>query len=132
MASPMRLNPELIAAAEREAVLQRRSTPKQIEFWALLGQAVQSVVDYSDIIAVTQGLKKINIEQVESKTVAADDVFADLEKTREKGNLSAKVTTAGIYYEASRSRPGLLDRVDTATGKRQTGQFQNGKFKVAP
>jgi len=35
-----------------------------------------------------------------------------------------------VYFEASQKIPGLIDRVNSATGKRQTGQFHNGEFKV--
>jgi hypothetical protein len=130
MANPLRLNPELVAAAERASLLQKRSVPKQIEFWATLGKAVENVMDYSDIFAVLQGLKKIRIEPV--TTVASDprDVFEDLEKSRAGGRLPANVTQAVTYYEASRTRPGLLDQVNTATGERRTGQFRGGQFQT--
>ena len=130
MANPMRLSPELVEAAERESRIQKRSVPKQIEFWAVLGKTVQSVIEYSDVIAVTQGLKKITVEPIESPTAAPDDVFADLEKSRKSGALPKNVTAAAVYYETSRSRPGMIDRVDSATGERCTGRFQHGKFKA--
>jgi hypothetical protein len=130
MANPMRLSRELVEAAEREAVIQSRSVPKQIEFWATLGKAVQDVIDYSDVLAVAQGLKKIRIEPVEFAAAAPEDVFAELEKSRKKGTLAEDVTKAAFYYETSRSRPGMVDRVNSATGERRTGRFQNGEFKV--
>lgn len=130
MANPLRLNPELLEAAERASLVQKRSVPKQIEFWATLGQAVENVIDYSDIFAILQGLKKISIEPVEPVAVPPEDVFATLENGRANGELAEKVTRAVIYYEASRRRPGLLDRVNTATGERCTGQFRNGEFQA--
>jgi hypothetical protein len=130
MANPLRLNPELLEAAERASLVQKRSVPKQIEFWATLGQAVENVIDYSDIFAILQGLKKISIEPVEPVAVPTEDVFATLENGRANGELAEKVTRAVIYYEASRIRPGLLDRVNTATGERCTGQFRNGEFQA--
>lgn len=130
MANPMRLSPELVEAAEREARIQKRSVPKQIEFWAALGKAVQNVIDYSDVIAVTQGLKKIIVEPGKSAAAALGEVFADLEKRRKSGALSKNVTAASFYYETSRSRPGLIDRVNSATGERRTGKFQNGVFEA--
>jgi len=129
-ANPLRLNQELVSAAERAGMVQKRSVPKQIEFWATLGKAVENVLDYSDIFAILQGLKKINVEPVDPVGVAPEDVFAALEKQRDDGNLSEHVTKATIYYEASRSHPGLLDQVNSATGERKTGQFTNGEFKA--
>lgn len=130
MANPMRLSPELVEAAERESLIQKRSVPKQIEFWATLGKAVQNVIDYSDVVAVTQGLKNIIVETVESPPAALSEVFADLERSRKSGALAKSVTTAAVYYETSRSKSSMIDRVNSATGERQTGRFQKGKFKV--
>jgi hypothetical protein len=131
MANPLRLNPELISAAERAGLVQKRSVPKQIEFWASLGKAVENVLDYSDIFAVMQGLKRINVEPVTSSAAAPQEVFAALEQSRSQGTLGEKTTKAIIYYEASRTRPGLIDRVNSATGERLTGRFNHGEFKVA-
>ncbi len=130
MASPMRLDASLIAAAEREAALQKRSIPKQIEFWAELGKAVEHLIDFDDVVAVTQGLKTLEVSPLLSSTVRPDDVFADLEIQRSEGVLTENVTAAAIYYEASRTSPGCLDRVHSGTGKRETGHFQNGLFTV--
>jgi hypothetical protein len=130
MVSPLRLNAALLEAAEREGGIQKRSVPKQIEFWAELGKAVESVIDLADVAAVIQGLKKIKVEPVPSIRVDPHDVFGSIEAMRESGTLAEKVTSAGVYYETSLSRAGLLDRVKAATGERQTGQFRNGEFKI--
>jgi hypothetical protein len=130
MASPLRLNAALIEAAEREGAVQKRSVPRQIEFWAELGKAVESIVGPADVVAVIQGIKKIKVEPVASIAVDPSDVFDSIETSRKSGSLGKKVTSAVIYYETSLSRPGLLDRVNTATGERQTGLFRNGEFKV--
>jgi len=130
LTSPIRLDPALIAAAKREGSINKRSAPKQIEFWAELGKAVELVMDRNDVFAVIQGLKKIKVESV--KSVAADptDVFNSLEESRKSGELAKKVTSSAVYFEASQRKPGLLDRVHSATGKRQTGRFYNGEFKI--
>lgn len=130
--SPIRLNPSLIAAAEREGQVQKRSTPKQIEFWADLGRAVERVIDLSDVFAVLQGLKRLKLEDVESITVEPAELFGDLQDQSAAGRLSEAVTGEGIYFEASRRFPGMLDRVEAATGVRQSGQFRNGKFEPRP
>ena len=130
MANPMRLSKALVEAAERESVIQKRSIPKQIEFWAELGKAVEGVMNPTDVVAATQGFKKIKVEPADSMAVKPRDVFDSIESSRRKGTLAAEVTSAAIYYEASLSRPGLLDRVNVSTGERQTGQFHNGVFKV--
>jgi hypothetical protein len=130
--SPIRLNPSLITAAEREGALQKRSTPKQIEYWADLGRVVERIVDLSDVFAVLQGLKRLRIEDVDSPTVNPDEVFTHLQQKADAGRLSDELTSAALYFEASKSRPGMLDRVDAITGRRQTGQFRNGEFHPSP
>jgi hypothetical protein len=130
MASPLRLNPTLVEAAEREGALQKRSAPKQIEFWAELGKAVDGLIDTADVIAVIQGLKEIKVVPMKSAAVNPRNVFDAVETLRKRGALREVVTSAAVYYEASLSRPGLLDRVDSRTGERRTGQFHNGVFKV--
>ena len=130
MASPLRLNAALIEAAERESAVQKRSVPRQIEFWAELGKAVERAIGPTDVVAVIQGIKKIKVEPVASTAVDPGDVFDSIETSRRSGTLGKKVTSAVIYYETSLNRPGLLDRVNAATGERQTGLFRNGEFRV--
>lgn len=130
MANPVRLNPDLIAAAERASLVQKRSVPKQIEFWATIGKAIENVIEYSDIFAILQGLKKITVEPVSPAAAQPDDVFADLEARRAGGELAQEVTEAEIFYEASRSHAGMLDQVNALTGERCTGRFHNGEFEA--
>jgi hypothetical protein len=128
--SPLRLDSTLVAAAKREGSIKKRSAPKQIEFWAELGKAVEQVLDYNDVFAVIQGLKKIKVESVKSVAVDPAAIFNALEDSRRSKKLAEKVTSATVYFEASRRRPGLLDRVNSVTGDRQTGKFCNGEFKL--
>ena len=128
--SPLRLDSTLVAAAKIEGSIYKRSAPKQIEFWAELGKAVEHVLSYNDIFAVIQGLKEIKVESVKSESVNPEDIFSSLEDSRKSEKLADNLSSAGVYFEASRSRPGLLDRVNTVTGERQTGRFSNGEFKI--
>ena len=128
MANPLRLNPNLIRQAEAASHLYKRSTPKQIEFWAELGRSIEQYVSTSDMVALRQGLLTLKLEPISSQTVAPDQVFNTLEKDRKTKKLSANVTQATIYYEASPSQPGMLDKVDTTSEVRETGYFDNGEF----
>ena len=129
----LRIDRDLALQAEREARIQNRSKAKQLEYWAILGKAVASKLSISDAFAVSQGIKTIKLEEpasVQSISIDSDDVFYRLEKDRDKGILAGKVTTARIYYEASKDHPGYLDQVDSITGERQTGVFERGEFRV--
>jgi len=131
MASPMRLSADLIEAAKMEARVQKRSVPMQIEYWAELGRAVEGVIERKDVFAVMQGVKTIRVEPALPAAIDPQDVFNDLEKNRGTKAVSSKLTGAPFYYEVSRSRPGLLDRVDVKTGERRTGHFENGQFRAS-
>jgi len=131
MASPMRLNSDLIEAAKMEGMVQKRSIPMQIEYWAELGRAVEGIIDLKDVFAVMQGVKTIRLESAFSAPIDPSDVFNDLEKNSRSKDVSSKLTAAPFYYEASRSRAGLLDRVNVKTGERQTGHFENGEFRAS-
>ena len=120
--SPVRLDSTLIEAARREGSIRKRTAPKQIELWAELGKAVEVLVDLADVYAVIQGFKKIKVETIESTTVNPDDVFNSLEESRKSGELAKNVTSSAVYFEASQKIPGLIDRVNSASGKRHTGQ----------
>jgi len=130
MTIPLRLDDDLVSAAAQVGSIQKRTTRKQIEFWAELGKAVEPLLDITDVYAIIQGLKRINVEPVTSAPVTSSAVFNSLENSRNSDAFLKKVAPTPFYYEASSTRPGLLDRVETDSGKRQTGQFDNGVFKA--
>lgn len=128
----IRIDEGLLNQVEREARLLDRTIRNQLEHWLKIGRIMASQLEITDIYAVSQGIKSIKLELVPgivSSSVDSDSVFNDLERARGDGSLSDKVTKAKVYYEASVSRPGHLDRVDSSTGERQTGIFENGEFR---
>lgn len=130
MASPMRLDPELVRAAEARGRLEKRSTPRQIEYWAELGRQLAGELSLEDVLAVRQGLARIRVEPVEAAPVDSEAVFARVDELREDGGLYEAVTDSDVYFEPSRSNPGMLDRVHP-DGRRETGMFRDGEFRVA-
>ncbi len=44
--SALRLNPELVYEAELDARIQKRTTPKQIEYWAEIGKHEPEKLSY--------------------------------------------------------------------------------------
>ncbi len=129
----LRIDQDLAFQAEREAKIQNRSKTKQLEYWAKLGKAISSKLNIADAFAVSQGIKTIKLEithSAQSIPIDPDAIFNDLENDRAKGLLAKDVTSAKIYYEASIEHPGYLDRVNSVTGKKQTGSFEDGEFKT--
>ena len=127
MASPMRLDDALIRDAEAEARLNRRSLPKQIEFWADLGRRMARLVSPEDLIRIQLGLGRLTIEETRSVGAAPEEVFASVEALRERGDLSAAVTRAPLAYQAVPGEPGILEQV-SRDGRRIRGHFINGEF----
>ena len=129
----LRIDENLTFQAEREAKIQNRSKTKQLEYWAKLGKAISPKLNITDAFAVSQGIKTIKLEvtqSVQSIPIDSDVIFNEIENDRIKGLLAKNVTSARIYYEASIEHSGYLDRVNSVTGKRHTGSFDNGEFKV--
>lgn len=126
-ASPIRLQEDLMKAAELTADRFHRSTAEQIEFWAELGRSVADTLDPDVMLSIKSGLSRINVEPVYGIPVDPVKVFKTLKKNRRNGTLSERVTSAAIRYQTSSSHPGYLERIDRQ-GNIATGQFQNGQF----
>jgi len=126
----LRIDENLVIQAQRQAKVQHRSINGQVEYWAILGKAIASKISTADAFAVTQGLKEIRLEPARNFSIEPETVLNELEKDRAKGFSGKPVTSAPFYFEASVSHPGFLDKVDTVTGERQTGKFQNGTFEA--
>ena len=127
MSTAIRLDDQLVQAAEIEAANHKRTPPKQIEYWAEIGKAVSRSARSSDLLALMQGIAQVSILPPQSVSVASDNVFDQLEEDRQQGTLSQKIAKTNYRYEASQTRPGLLDRVEL-NGTRQTGHFRDGEF----
>jgi len=128
MTTPVRLEDTLVRQAAAEAQVQRRSTPKQIEFWAEIGRAIAGEVSAEDLIAISQGIRKVKVEPVLPEPVTSDDIWADVEADRESGELSRHITRDRIVYQASERHRGYLEAI-YPDGQKITGQFRNGRFE---
>ncbi len=126
----LRIDESLVIQAQRHARVEHRSINGQVEFWAKLGKAIASKISMADAFAVIQGLKEIHLENPKSIPIDTETVLKTLEADRAQGFSDKPITSAPFYFEASIRKPGFLDKVDTVTGERQTGRFQNGNFEV--
>ncbi len=124
---PLRLDLKLVQAADAVAERQKRSVPRQIEYWAELGRSVERILDPETLIAVQEGLARLVVEMAPSAPVSSDDVFKDLETFREDGTLSDRVASGPVRYQACAHRPGLLEQIH-AGGLKIVGHFSHGQF----
>lgn len=123
----VRLDKFLVDTAESESIILKRSTPKQIEYWCELGQLIAHSLSEDELLALSQGLASLHTVKKQASAVNPDDIFSDVEAASQSGELASTLKSGRIYYESSRSTPGLLDRVEP-NGVRTTGTFQNGLF----
>lgn len=126
-ASPIRLQEDLMARAVASGRLQYRSAAEQIEYWAELGRQVATRLSPREVLALSTGLMAVRVEPLVSEPVAPESVFAALEQDRASGVLAQNVTRSAVRYQASTTRPGLLEQIG-ADGQVRVGRFQGGVF----
>ena len=127
MAGPIRLDNDIISFATASASIEKRSVPKQIEYWAEIGRQVEQRVDRAGLLAIIQGNAEVDVRPITSEPVDIDDVFGKSAADRASGILTKAVTQAPYIYEASETHPGFLDRIGE-DGQRTTGYFEEGEF----
>lgn len=132
--SPVRLQEETMRAAEREGKLYNRTQAQQLEYWIKLGRQVADTVDAKILMDVRAGFATLSVQPASVPNIHPDDIFAELDKVRESGPRAlsdAMADHSTIRYQASEHYPGLLEQVNTSTGRTVLGYFLNGEFVPA-
>ena len=129
MTTAVRLDDTLVRQAAAEGAVYRRSTPKQIEYWAEVGRAVAGEVSAEDLIAIVQGIRQVRVEPVVAEPLTSEDLWAEVDQARESGELSRSIARGRVVYQAFDDKPGYLEAVHP-DGTRQVGQFRNGHFEA--
>jgi hypothetical protein len=128
-ASPIRLQEELMQAAESTAKRFHRSTAEQIEYWADLGRSVSSTLDPDVLLSILSGLTTIKTEPVISLPIDPGEIFEVLENDRKDGTLQNTITSSAFRYQASLEHLGYLEQIEP-DGNITTGRFEHGQFIV--
>lgn len=126
--SPIRIQSDLMSNAAVLGKLHHRSAAEQIEYWASIGQKVESLLDPESLLQIKAGLLRVKLEQVNTPPVSADWVFGNLDMKRTTGELKEEVSQNKVRYQASATHPGLLEQIGPK-GALKIGQFENGQFK---
>jgi hypothetical protein len=127
MSIPVRLDGRLVQEAAAEAQLNRRSTPKQIEFWAEIGQLVADKLAPEDLLALSQGLISLKLERVQVNPPDSAAIWETVEQARDSGKLARDLQQDRVVYQASSEHPGYLEAL-YPDGSRAVGSFKNGRF----
>lgn len=119
MSQPVKLSDSLVLDARLSSEFAQRSIAGQIEFWAGLGRAVETLLRGREVLALqkTAAAHPLSdcLEAVDSPT--GNRRVADYLKSR-----------PFPHYEAVPGRPGLLRRIEE-NGTRTVGRFVNRKFE---
>ena len=91
MTTAVRLDDSLVRHAAAEGAVNRRSPPKQIEYWAEIGRAVAGDVSAEDLIAIVQGIRQVRVETVVADSVSSDELWAEVDQSRESGDLGRSI-----------------------------------------
>ena len=129
MTTAVRLDDSLVRHAAAEGAVNRRSTPKQIEYWAEIGRAVAGDVSAEDLIAIVQGIRQVRVEPVVADSISSDELWAEVDQSRESGDLGRSIGRGRTVYQASGEKPGFLETI-YPDGSRELGQFRNGRFEA--
>ncbi|WP_152207299.1 TA system antitoxin ParD family protein [Marinobacter changyiensis] len=128
MSIPVRLDEMLVRHAAAEGQVQRRSVPKQIELWAEIGRSIANEVNAEDLMALTQGLKKVRVERVEPEPLESENLWAEVDQARDSGRLGKDIKRNRTVYQASTTHAGYLEAL-YPNGSRAIGRFVNGTFE---
>lgn len=121
MSQPITLSDDLILDARLTAEGAERSISDQIEHWAKLGRAVES------LLRSPQSLERLQSGQLRSLSECLQTVDTEQGRARVAEYLA---TRPFPHYEPVPGEPGLLLRIE-ADGKRTRGKFVNRTFQVS-
>jgi hypothetical protein len=118
MSQPVKLSDSLVLDARLTGKAAERSIAGQIEFWAGLGRAVESLLHIPEVLALRRSgaARPLSECLAEPGTAAGEKRVADYLKSRPYP-----------HYEAAPGAAGLLVRIDEK-GKRTIGKFVNRRF----
>ncbi|QEG37433.1 TA system antitoxin ParD family protein [Bythopirellula goksoeyrii] len=121
MSQPVKLSDALVLDARQTGSVAERSIAGQIEFWARLGRAVETLLSGDRVLA----LRRAGDQQPLSSLIAT--VSAPKGHQRVAEFLS---TQPFPHYEPVEDQAGLLVRIEE-NGRRTLGKFHQGEFQPA-
>jgi hypothetical protein len=119
MSQPVKVSDALLLDARLMGETTQRSIAGQIEFWARLGRAIESLLRGDQMLALCRAGK--------AKPLSA--CLKSIDSTVGRKRLAEHLKSLPYpHFEPAPGSTGLLVRIE-ATGKRTTGRFVNRKFQ---
>lgn len=119
MGQPVKLSDNLVLDARIVGEASERSIASQIEFWARLGRAVESVLRIDTALRLKQRGEDVPL----SAALSAVDTPGGRDRVR--AHLAARPYP---HFEPAADRPGLIVKIDE-DGTRTVGRFVNRQFR---
>lgn len=127
MATAIRIDDKLIREASAEAQVQRRSTPKQIEYWAEIGRIVAGEVSAEDLMSIAQGNRRVKVEPLVPEPVSGDELWAEVDAARDSGELAKTIAHSRTVYQCSIENPGFLEAIHPDGTRELVRSFSSNK-----
>lgn len=121
MSQPVKVSDALVLDARLMGEATQRSIAGQIEFWARLGRAVETLLRGDQMLALCKAGK------VKPLSACLKSIGSAEGRRRLTEHLQSLPCP---HYEPAPDSPGLLVRIE-ANGRRTTGRFVNRKFQEA-
>jgi len=121
MGQPVKLSDALVLEARVAAEAAERSIASQIEFWARIGKAVESILRGDGI------LRRKRRGEVVPLSALLKSVDSKAGRERVKAQQSARPFP---HFEQAPGKPGFLVKIEE-NGKRTVGRFVNREFRPA-
>jgi hypothetical protein len=119
MGHPVKLSDALVLDARLTGEVTERSIAGQIEFWASLGRAVESLLRIDNVIALKQ----------RGADRPLSECLSQVDSTEGRERLRAHLATRPFpHYEPALDAPGFILRTD-ADGTRTLGRFVQREFR---
>ncbi|HEX9400025.1 MAG TPA: hypothetical protein VF912_07945 [Anaeromyxobacter sp.] len=119
MGQPVKLSESLVLDARVVAETSERSIASQIEFWARLGRAIESVLRTETALRLKSRGEVVPL----SACLASVDTASGQERL--KAHLASRPYP---HFEPAADRPGLIVKIDE-DGTRTVGRFVNRQFR---
>ncbi|MGO8674587.1 MAG: TA system antitoxin ParD family protein [Limisphaerales bacterium] len=119
MSQPVKVSDALLLDARLMSEVTSRSIAGQIEFWARLGRALETLLRGDQVLALCKA----------GKAKPLSTCLGSIGSAEGRKRLAEHLDSLPYpHYEPARGSAGLLVRIE-ASGKRTTGRFVNRKFQ---
>ena len=128
-AIPVRLERSLMEAAKIQGSLSTRTPSEQIQYWAMIGKSIESLLTSDDLLSLMVDTVEIQLVPKEVTYIDPMSVLLGPGASASNKQVKPKAMSVGFAYQASNLHPDKIEKV-YPDGKVEIGTFIGGVFKV--